>query len=106
MLSTSQLEKYDSSGMHKIYDKWPQFAKESFELNHDTIDFGTVNHIVFAGMGGSGAIGDVLAAVLSKTDPAPIKSIDFIKNRLLKMNKKHTQLENSFIYQYLFKKIK
>jgi len=53
--------------MYKIYDKWPQIARESFESNHDVIDFNNVDHIVFAGMGGSGTIGDVLASILSKT---------------------------------------
>ena len=67
MLNLSELEKYDPSEMHKIYDKWPQIAKESYESNQDTVDFGPVNHIVFAGMGGSGSVGDVLAAILSKT---------------------------------------
>jgi glucose/mannose-6-phosphate isomerase len=79
MLDYSQLEKYDPSGMHKVYDRWPQIAKESYESNHTTIDFGTVNHIVFAGMGGSGAIGDLLAAILSKTKI----HVDVVKGYLL-----------------------
>jgi len=79
MLDYSQLEKYDPSGIHKVYDKWPQIAKESYESNHITVDFGTVNHIVFAGMGGSGAIGDMLAAILSKTKI----HVDVVKGYLL-----------------------
>jgi len=61
------LEKFDPKGMYKIYDKWPQIAREAFESNQNSIDFNNVNHIVFSGMGGSGAIGDVLASLLSKT---------------------------------------
>jgi len=67
MLDIETLEKYDTSNMHDVYDKWPQIAKESFETNYETVDFGSVNHIVFSGMGGSGALGDILSAVLSKT---------------------------------------
>ena len=79
MLDYSQLEKFDPSGMHKVYDKWPQIAKESYESKHNTVDFGTVNHIVFAGMGGSGAVGDSLAAILSKTKI----HVDVVKGYLL-----------------------
>ena len=79
MLDYSQLEKYDPSGMHKVYDMWPQIAKESYESKHNTVDFGTVNHIVFAGMGGSGAVGDILAAILSKTKI----HVDVVKGYLL-----------------------
>jgi len=61
------LEKFDPKGMYKIYDKWPQIAREAFESNQDSVDFNNFDHIVFAGMGGSGAIGDMLASILSRT---------------------------------------
>ena len=64
----SLLEKYDSQGMYKIYDKWPEIARESFESNFESIDFDNIDHIVFAGMGGSGAIGDLFSAILSKSN--------------------------------------
>ncbi len=67
MLTLSQLEKYDQSGMHKIYDTWPKIARDSFESNPEPIDFKNIDHIVFAGMGGSGAIGDLFSGVLSKS---------------------------------------
>jgi len=67
LLDLSTLEKYDSQKMYKVYDRWPQIARESFESNQDSIDFNGVDHIVFAGMGGSGAIGDMFASILSKT---------------------------------------
>jgi len=54
--------------MYETYDRWPQIAKEQFESNFEEIEFSEFNHIVFAGMGGSGAIGDVFAAILSKTN--------------------------------------
>jgi glucose/mannose-6-phosphate isomerase len=53
--------------MYKIYDMWPQIARESYESRHDSIDYKNINHIVFSGMGGSGAIGDIFSAILSKT---------------------------------------
>jgi len=54
--------------MHKIYDSWPKIAKESYELDFEPIDFKEIDHIVFSGMGGSGAIGDLFSAILSKTN--------------------------------------
>ena len=53
--------------MYKVYDKWPEIAREAFESNQEPVDFGGIDHIVFAGMGGSGAIGDIFSAILSKT---------------------------------------
>lgn len=62
------MDKIDKHGMYKIYDKWPQLASESYEQKHDQIDYKNIDHIVFAGMGGSGAIGDLFSAILSKTN--------------------------------------
>ena len=67
VLDISTIEKYDLQKMYKIYDKWPEIARESFESNQNSIDFEGIEHIVFAGMGGSGAIGDIFEAVLSQT---------------------------------------
>lgn len=53
--------------MHKIYDKWPQLAREFFTTNYEPVNFRDIDHIIFTGMGGSGAIGDTLSAILSKT---------------------------------------
>ena len=53
--------------MYKIYDNWPEIAQESFKSNQELVDFENVNHIVFAGMGGSGAIGDIFSSILSKS---------------------------------------
>ena len=61
------LDKFDSQKMYKVYDKWPEIARESFESEQDKTNFEGINHIVFAGMGGSGAIGDTFASILSKT---------------------------------------
>jgi glucose/mannose-6-phosphate isomerase len=53
--------------MYEVYDKWPQIAKESFESDYEPIEFEGVNHIIFSGMGGSGALGDIFAAILSNS---------------------------------------
>ncbi len=53
--------------MYKVYDRWPEIAREAFESNQKSIDFEGIEHIVFAGMGGSGAIGDIFSSILSKT---------------------------------------
>ena len=68
MLDYSKIEKYDSSGMHKIYDQWPQIAKDAYNSDLEPVDFKNIDHIVFSGMGGSGAIGDLFASLLSRTN--------------------------------------
>ena len=68
ILNFSDLDKYDSQKMYKIYDQWPEIALEYYERDTKIIDFGKISHVVFAGMGGSGAIGDIFSAILSKTN--------------------------------------
>jgi len=68
LLDIPTLDKFDKQGMYKIYDKWPQIAKESYESDLEPIDFKDIDHIVFSGMGGSGALGDIFSSILSKTD--------------------------------------
>lgn len=68
MFDISTLNKYDKSGIHKIYDAWPDTAKEFYVKNYDKAEFGEINQIIFTGMGGSGAIGDTLSAIVSKTN--------------------------------------
>ena len=67
MIDKQLLEKIDSFKMYKVYDKWPEIAKESYFSKLTQIEYETCDHIVFAGMGGSGAIGDIFSAILSKT---------------------------------------
>jgi glucose/mannose-6-phosphate isomerase len=54
--------------MHKVYDKWNEISRESYNSDYEIADFPDIDNIVFAGMGGSGAIGDFFASILSKTD--------------------------------------
>jgi len=68
LLSLSTLNKYDKSDIRKIYDRWPDIAKEFYMKNSDKYEFGRIDQIIFTGMGGSGAIGDTLSSIVSKTD--------------------------------------
>ena len=68
ILKLSDLEKYDSQKMYKIYDSWPEIARKSFESDQGSVNFEGIDHIVFAGMGGSGAIGDLFSSILSKSN--------------------------------------
>jgi glucose/mannose-6-phosphate isomerase len=54
--------------MYAIYDRWPEIAKNAYNSNLEPVDFKNINHIIFAGMGGSGALGDIFSAILSKTN--------------------------------------
>ena len=67
-MNLEELEKIDSKKIFKVYDKWPAIAKESYEQEFLKPEFKDIDHIVFAGMGGSGTIGDVFSSILSKND--------------------------------------
>jgi len=67
-MDLTALKKYDLQEMYKTYDQWPSIAKKSYLSSQNVVNFGKIDHIVFAGMGGSGAIGDILSALLSKTN--------------------------------------
>jgi len=54
--------------MFEVYDKWPKIAHESFETNQEMVSYENISHIVFAGMGGSGTIGDIFSSILSKSN--------------------------------------
>jgi len=66
-LDLSDLKKYDTQKMYKIYDDWPNLAKKAYNSDLESIHFEGIDHIVFAGMGGSGTIGDMFASIMSKS---------------------------------------
>ena len=68
LLTLEQLRAIDSQSMFNAYDKWPEIAKQNYANNFSKIDVNNIDHIVFAGMGGSGTIGDVFSSILSKID--------------------------------------
>ena len=67
-MNAEDLEKIDSKKMYQTYDKWPEIAKNGFDGDFKKFDVKGIDHIVFSGMGGSGSIGDVISAILSKED--------------------------------------
>jgi len=67
-MNVKDLEKIDSKKMYQAYDKWPEIAKDGFGSDFKKFDSKGIDHIVFSGMGGSGSIGDVISAILSKED--------------------------------------
>jgi glucose/mannose-6-phosphate isomerase len=78
-LDISTIQKYDTKKMYETYDLWPKMAKNEYEKQIADIEFGEISHVVFAGMGGSGAIGDIFSAILSKTNI----HVDVVKGYLL-----------------------
>ena len=68
MLDIETMNKVDTQGMYKIYDQWTQISKDAYNSDLEPVDFKNIDHIVFAGMGGSGAIGELFASILSKSN--------------------------------------
>ena len=68
MLSLKDIQKKDIKKMHKSYEKWPQIARDSYENESELMDLKNIDHFIFAGMGGSGALGDVFNSIMSKTN--------------------------------------
>ena len=54
--------------MWKVYDKWPEIAESIFNMDYQPIEHDKIDHIVFAGMGGSGSLNDIFSAILSKSN--------------------------------------
>jgi glucose/mannose-6-phosphate isomerase len=68
LLTKDILEKNDPGGMHSIYDRWAEIARDAYDTELDSVDFNHIDHVVFSGMGGSGSVGDLFSSVLSKTN--------------------------------------
>ena len=67
-MKISDLKENDKNRMFETYDNWPEIALNTFETEIEKIDIKDIDHIVFAGMGGSGSLGDVISSILSKED--------------------------------------
>jgi len=68
MINFEILKKYDSQKMFEVYDQWPTISLESYEFDYNPVEYTGMDHIVFAGMGGSGALGDIFSSILSKSN--------------------------------------
>ena len=67
-MNLQDLNEVDTKKMYQKYDNWPEIAKQSYEQEFARPEFKDIDNIVFAGMGGSGTIGDVISSILSKND--------------------------------------
>ena len=67
LITKLDIENIDKKEMYKVYDKWSEIAKNTYEENWKSLEYENIDHIVFAGMGGSGSIGDIFSAILSQT---------------------------------------
>lgn len=68
LITKKDILKIDSEKIHEVYDNWPEIAKNSYKKKYKIPEFKNINHIIFAGMGGSGALGDFFSSILSKTN--------------------------------------
>lgn len=87
MLDIETLQKFDKNKMYEVYDEWPLIAREQYSSNLESIEFDKIQHIVFAGMGGSGAISDIFYSILSKTNihVEVVKGYLYLKRLILKV---------------------
>ena len=67
-MEISDVQRYDSEKMYESYEKWPEISQENYKKDVSKIEFKNIDHIIFAGVGGSGTIGDVMSSILSKTN--------------------------------------
>ena len=65
-MDIEEIDKFDPERMYQVYDKWAVLARDAYEKEYSRIKFEHIDHVVLAGMGGSGAIGDIIAAILSR----------------------------------------
>ena len=88
-MKISDIQRYDSEKMHETYEKWPEIAQENyFARDLQKIQFKNIDHIVFAGVGGSGTIGDVISSILSKNQI----HVNVVKGYLLPKTVDHNTL--------------
>ena len=67
-MNIEDMNKIDTKKMYEIYDNWPKIARDSLDITPKILETKGIDHIIFAGMGGSGSIGDVISSILSKED--------------------------------------
>lgn len=72
MLTREDVEAVDTSGLHRDYEEWPTHCEEALSLKVSAPDVTDVTQVIYAGMGGSAASGDILKDWLT-----PILDIPF-----------------------------
>ncbi len=88
MLEPRQLIGLDSLRLVGIYDDWPSFCNEAYDANISLELPSTINQIIFTGMGGSGASGELI----SQTFQDELPSMKVIKGYHLPKNLKRETL--------------
>ncbi len=68
MIDLKTLKKIDTKSMYEVYDNWAEISKNTYNSDIKVAEFKDVDHVVFAGMGGSGTLGDIFSSILSKTN--------------------------------------
>lgn len=57
-----------TDSIRSVYDAWPKAAEAAYQSISAPLDSKDIRHMVFAGMGGSGALGDFVEALMSSQD--------------------------------------
>lgn len=68
MIDDVAIKKIDTQDMAGAYSHWPKMAKDAYGSANTSIRDMKMDHIVFAGMGGSGTMGDIFESILSNTN--------------------------------------
>jgi len=67
LLDIENLNSIDVKKMYQVYDEWPEISQNAYNTKLEPIEISNINHIIFAGMGGSGAICDIFSSIFSKS---------------------------------------
>jgi glucose/mannose-6-phosphate isomerase len=67
-MNLEEIKKNDTKNMFGIYDKWSEIAQQNFQQEFSRPELKEIDHVIFAGMGGSGTVGDIFSSILSKND--------------------------------------
>jgi len=75
MLSESEIERLDRSRLHSIYENWPTYCKNAYQIDVNVPDISNIEEIIYAGMGGSATAGDILQDWLRSSVEIPFHVI-------------------------------
>lgn len=75
MLTFKDVQRVDRSRLHEDYDQWQQYARRAFVPEPALPEPLSPSGIVFAGMGGSGTVGDLIYDWLGADGDIPIQVI-------------------------------
>ena len=67
-MNIKDIQEFDPQKMYQTYDNWSTYSEDAFKKEFSKMQLQDVDHVVLVGMGGSGAIGDIISAILSRED--------------------------------------